>query len=62
MKELKGKKDAELAKELKDTKDALRQFRFGISGSKTKNVKEGKNLRKRIAQINTELSARRLEK
>jgi len=62
MKEIKGKKDGELVKELKETKDSLRQFRFGISGSKTKDVKAGKNLRKKIAQINTELTARTLEK
>lgn len=62
MKELKGKKDAELTKELSTAKDSLRDFRFGISGSRTKNVKEGKNLRKKIAQINTEINARALGK
>ncbi len=62
MKELKGKKDAELTKELNAVKDSLREFRFGISGSRTKNVKEGKNLKKKIAQINTELRARILGK
>jgi len=58
MKELQGKKDGELIKELKETMDSLRKFRFGISGSKTKNVKAGRTLRKKIAQINTELTAR----
>jgi len=58
MKEIRGKKDGELIKELKETKDSLRQFRFGISGSKTKNVKAGRTLRKKIARINTELTAR----
>ncbi|NTV44628.1 MAG: 50S ribosomal protein L29 [Candidatus Yonathbacteria bacterium] len=48
----------ELHKDLLDKSTSLRQFRFGLSGSKTKNVKEGRELRKDIARIKTELSVR----
>ncbi|OGI88147.1 50S ribosomal protein L29 [Candidatus Nomurabacteria bacterium RIFCSPLOWO2_01_FULL_33_24] len=51
---LKDFKDGELEKKLEDKQEKLRQFRFGVSGSKTKNVKEGSLLRKEIAQIMTE--------
>lgn len=52
-KDLRKKTAGELQKELKDKTMALSNFKFGTSGSKTKNVKEGKNLRREIAQILT---------
>jgi ribosomal protein L29 len=52
-KELRKKSVAELAQMLVDKKSAVSKFRFGIAGSKIKNVKEGKNLKKEIAQIFT---------
>jgi ribosomal protein L29 len=33
----------------------LRDFRFGIAGSKSRNVKEGFNLKKDIARVKTQL-------
>lgn len=48
----------DLQKLLAEKREALRLFRFGISGSKLKNVKEGKGLRKEIARILTELNSR----
>ena len=45
----------ELENLLAEKREALRKFRFGIAGSKNRNVKEGKNLRKEIAQILTEI-------
>ncbi len=54
-KELTAKKDTELLELLKEKREALRTFRFGVAGSKTRNVKEGKNLRKDIARILTVL-------
>ena len=57
-KELKEKSDKELAKELKDTREELRKFRFSQSGSSIRNVKEGQELRKRIARILTEVNSR----
>lgn len=55
MKELKNKNEKELEKMLNDKREALRSFRFGMSGSKLKNVKEGRNLRVEIARILTVL-------
>jgi len=45
----------ELKKTLADKQEALRAFRFGGAGSRSRNVREGRNLRKEIAQILTEL-------
>ena len=53
IKDLRNKTAGELEKELTDKIMALSNFRFGTSGSKTKNVKAGKNLKKEIAQILT---------
>ena len=58
MSSFKGKTEKDLVKALADKRKALREFRFGMSGSKTKNVKEGKNLKREIAQILTELNAK----
>jgi len=56
MSEFKDKKENELVKTLEDKRLALKNFRFGIAGSKTRNVKEGRVLRKDIARILTELN------
>ncbi|HEY4511435.1 MAG TPA: 50S ribosomal protein L29 [Candidatus Paceibacterota bacterium] len=53
------KNEQDLTNELKDKREALRTFRFGVSGSKVKNTKEGNLLRKDIARILTELNARK---
>lgn len=56
MKKEKAKKNkADLEKELEEKLIALREIRFGVAGSKSKNVKEQLNLRKEIARIKTEL-------
>lgn len=57
MSEFKGKKAEDLRKLLVEKREALRMFRFGLSGSKVKNLKEGASLRKDIARIETELRA-----
>lgn len=57
MKDLIKKTKVELENTLTEKREALRKFRFGISGSKIKNTKEGKNLRKEIARILTVISA-----
>ena len=54
-KELKKKTDKDLQKELKEAREELRKFRFGMSGSKSKS---GLALRKQIARILTELNER----
>ncbi len=51
---------AELNKILAEKREALRAFRFGGAGSRTRNVREGRNLRREVAQILTELRARDL--
>ena len=50
---LKTKSQKELVKLLAEKKDALQSFKLGNTRSKTKNVKEGRVLRKKIAQILT---------
>jgi len=50
--------DKELKKSLKEKRELLRTFRFGLSGSKTRNTKEGESTRKDIARILTELTSR----
>ncbi len=57
MTEFKNKSKKDLFKTLNEKKDALQNFRFGGAGSKSKNVKEGKNIRKDIARILTEINS-----
>ncbi len=59
MSEFKMKKTEDLHKLLEEKREALRMFRFGLSGSKVKNLKEGMNLKKEIARSMTELRARK---
>jgi len=59
MSDLKKKTEKDLLKELKDKREDLRKFRFNISGSKTRDVKYGSKIKKEIARILTELSARK---
>ena len=56
---LKEKNDKELDKELVEKQTELRNFRFGVAGSKVRDVKTGKNLRKDIARILTEKQERK---
>jgi len=58
MKKLEKKTEKDLYKMLEENRKSLREFRFGSSGSKVKNVKEGNNLKKDIARILTELKQR----
>jgi ribosomal protein L29 len=50
------KSSDELQKLIAEKRASLRSFRFGIAGSKTRNVREGRNLRKDIARLLTALS------
>ena len=56
MSEFKNKNKQDLIKTLQEKRVALQTFRFGLTGSKVKNVKEARGLRKEIAQILTELN------
>lgn len=59
MSEYKNKTEKEIAKLINDKREALRTYRFAISGSKTRNVREGRNTRKEIARLMTELADRK---
>ena len=60
MQELQNKVDTDLHKELGEKRETLRKFRFDVSGSKIKNVKEALALRKQIARILTVLRMRKI--
>ncbi len=55
---LEKKTEKDLVSMLGEKRKALRGFRFGLSGSKIKNVKDGRNLKKEIARVLTELKIR----
>jgi ribosomal protein L29 len=59
MKEITTKTQADLAKMLSEKRESLRIFRFGAAGSKAKNVKEGRALRKDIARIMTVINIKK---
>ena len=56
--EFEKKNDQELQEMLVEKREALREFRFGIAGSRVRDVREGRKHRKEIAQILTELKQR----
>lgn len=58
MKDLKKKSVKDLEKTLTEKREELRSFRFASAGSRTRNVREGRNTRKEIAHILTELNQR----
>ena len=58
MSDLKKTSVKDLEKTLADKQAALQAFRFGVAGSKVRNVREGRALRKDIARIHTELRSR----
>ncbi len=47
-----------LQKSLIDMRESLRVFRFEGEGSRTRNVRAGRNTRREIARVLTELNAR----
>ena len=52
-KELQNKNKSDLTKELEEKQLRLRDIRFGMAGTKAKNVKEYANIKKNIARIRT---------
>lgn len=58
MQEIRKKSDGDLLKLLGEKREALRKFRFDVTGTRVRNVREGRGTRKEIARILTELSAR----
>lgn len=49
-----------MQKTLIDKRESLRAFRFGAAGSRSRDVREGRKLRKEIARVLTELREREL--
>ncbi len=58
-KDIKTKTPSDLQKLVAEKREALRIFRFGGAGAKTKNVREGRAIRKDVARILTALNASR---
>jgi ribosomal protein L29 len=56
--DIKGQADEQLQKSLRDLREQLRVFRFEGQGSRTRNVRGGRNMRREIARILTELRTR----
>lgn len=59
MADLTSKSSEEIQKSIADMRESLRSFRFGGAGSRTRNVREGRTLRRDIARMLTELSKRK---
>lgn len=59
MKDITNKTQADLTKMISEKRELLRLFRFGGAGAKTKNVKEGRTVRKDIARIMTAITAQK---
>lgn len=59
MADIKQQSVEDLKKDIAEKREALRSFRFGAAGSRTRNVREGRNLRREIARLLTELRSRR---
>lgn len=55
----KEKDAAELTRMLSEARASLSAFRFGATGSKSKNVKEGMTIRRNIARMLTELASKK---
>ncbi len=56
---LKDHSVADLTKLVQDKREELRSLRFSVAGSKNRNVKLGKTLKKEVARALTELNARK---
>jgi len=56
---LKDHSPEDLQKSIEDKREELRRLRFSASGSKNRNVKQARNLRKEIARALTETSVRK---
>ena len=49
-----------LQKMIADKREALRVFRFEGEGSRRRNVREARNLRREVARVMTEMNARKI--
>ena len=53
--DLRKKNATDLGKQLAELETELREFRFGMSGGRTKNVRRAREIRRSIARIKTVL-------
>tara|TARA_B100000745_G_scaffold130817_1_gene85263 strand:+ start:17760 stop:17942 length:183 start_codon:yes stop_codon:yes gene_type:complete len=58
MTDFKKKSVKDLEKFVREKREALREFRFKSAGSRTRNVREGRNTRRDIARALTERNVR----
>lgn len=58
-KDISNKTPSDLTRLITEKREALRVFRFGSTGAKSKNVKEGMAIRKDIARILTALNVKK---
>jgi ribosomal protein L29 len=56
--EIKAQSTDDLLRTVAEKREALRAFRFGGAGSRVRNVREGRNVRREIARILTEVQSR----
>ncbi len=59
MADLKNRTVEDMQKEVRDLREAIRVFRFGAEGSRSRNVREGRMKRREIARLLTEVNSRR---
>ena len=50
----------DLQKDIAAKRESLRTFRFSEAGTRTRNVREGRTLRKAIARLLTEMNSRKV--
>ncbi len=60
MADLKNMETTELLKNVADKRETLRSQRFSAAGSRSRNVREARELRKDIARMLTEVRAREI--
>ncbi len=58
MKEIRKKDEKALAEYIKEKREEVRSFRFGVAGAGTRNVRAVRAAKKEIARSFTELTAR----
>ncbi len=58
MKEIRKKDEKALGEYIKEKREEVRSFRFGVAGAGTRNVRAVRAAKKEIARSLTELSAR----
>jgi ribosomal protein L29 len=54
-------KDTELTKRIAEAGEELREFRFNTAGSREKNTKKARGIKREIARLKTELTKRKHE-